>query len=101
MVTYIKQIYCVLGVILFLASFWGIYYTVDVSLAKASDLRRVEIKVDRFILSQRIAQLQQRIWQIEDKFGRDPNKMPLEWKNEYRCLKLDLLKAKNKERFLK
>jgi len=97
---YAKNVYCVIGVLLVLASVFGIYYTVDTTLAKATDLRRVEVKVDRFILSQEINSYRDRIFKIELLYGKDVRSMPPAWQEEYRCLHRDLDESLRKEKVL-
>jgi len=55
---------------------------------------RVEQRLEQKIVQDRISFLQQRIWEIEDRFAKDGqfdiNTVPLDIKNQYRQLKRDL-----------
>ena len=66
--------------------------------AKAYDVELVEMRLDQKIITDQVQQTQQRVWQLEDRYGERP---VITWpdvddKKEYRRLKesLDVLKQK-------
>ena len=97
----IQKICVCIGVIVTIATGIGIYHGFISNVASADDVKRIEVKIDKYIISQEVRQLQQRIWDIEDRYGSDPEKMPFEWKNEYRCIQHDLQKERIKLQGLK
>ena len=70
--------------------------------AKADDLRLVEFRLDKKIQSDRAADIQKRIWMLEEHY-KDMTlpSVPQVVKEEYKCLKLELqevIKEKLKNR---
>ena len=70
--------------------------------AKADDLKLVELRLDQKIVSDRIQQTQQRIWQLEDRHGGKPCG---EWstptdRDEYRKLKEEVERMKREQELL-
>ena len=66
-------------------------------LAKASDLQLVEMRLDQKIVSDQILQLQQRIWQLEDRnYGPCTNWTNQKDKDEYRKVQeeIEILKKR-------
>ena len=66
-------------------------------LAKASDLQLVEMRLDQKIMSDQIMQLQQRIWQLQDRnYGSCTSWTNQEDKDEYRKIQeeIDTLKKR-------
>jgi hypothetical protein len=61
----------------------------DIHFAKAADVEKVEVNLNLYILSQRANQLQQRLWQIEDRYKCDVGEMPPEPREAYRRTKLE------------
>lgn len=61
-------------------------YYIDDRWAKAKDLAYVEMRLDQKILSDRLYDLQQRLWMLEDRYGEE-KEMPEEVRTEYRKLK--------------
>jgi len=64
--------------------------------AKAEEVKHIEMRLDMKILSDSIAQVYQRMWQLEDRNGdRDCSKwLNLDDKEEYRKLEVQLEEAK-------
>ena len=66
-------------------------------LAKASDLQMVEMRLDQKIVGDQVFQLQERIWQLEDRnYGPCSSWVNSEDKNTYRKLqeKIEMLKRR-------
>ena len=89
-----------LGVIIALAAVIGVISGGLAYFAKAEDLKLVELRLDQKIVSDQVAQIQSRIWQLED---RNQGKPCVEWRaqderDEYRRLleQLKLLQEKQK-----
>lgn len=60
-------------------------------LAKASDLQLVEMRLDQKIVSDQIMQLQQRIWQLQDRnYGPCTNWTDQKDKDEYRKIEAEI-----------
>ena len=62
------------------------FYTIDDRWAKANDLKYIELRLDQKILSDRLYEIQKRIWELEDRYGAYDD-MPDVVKEEYRKLK--------------
>ena len=84
-----------ISVILTITTIAGALYAVDDRWAKASDLQLVELRLDQKIYSDRLHDIQLRIWSLEDRYGSD-QKMPKEVKDEYRRLKQEYQSIKLK-----
>lgn len=84
-----KYVKSILAVVIILISIASSYYAIDTHLAKASDVEKIEVKLDLYILSQRAEQLQQRLWQIEDRYKCTVGEMPPEAREAYRRTKLE------------
>lgn len=65
-------------------------------LAKASELELVSMRLDQKILSDRLYNLQSRVWAIEDRYGSDITKMPENIREEYRCLLREIEELKRR-----
>lgn len=63
-------------------------------LAKASELELVSMRLDQKILNDRLYNLQNRVWAIEDRYGKDVSKMPENVRIEYRRLLREIEKIK-------
>ena len=63
---------------------------VDSRYAHQDNLRLIEFRLEQKIVGDRAAQLQQRIWVIEDRYGRGADRAPETVKEEYRRLQAEL-----------
>ena len=90
-----KTIVAVIAVLITLA---GAFAGVNSYFAKASDLQLVALRLDQKILNDRYKAVQERIWNLEDRYGELCKTAPPEVKSEYRKLQLEL---KELERALK
>ena len=86
----------ILAIVALLGAFFGAFKYIDGRLeyieteyARASDLRRVEQRLDYKITYDQYMSVQERIWKLEDRYGKIEN-MPDAVKDEYR----ELLKEK-------
>lgn len=79
-----KYVKSILAVVVILISIAGSIIAMTTYFAKASDVQQVEVKIDIYILSQRADQLQQRMWQLEDRYKCDMTEMPPEARESYR-----------------
>jgi len=86
----VKRIIQILTVITLAFAAIGGLYAYDKTLAKYSQLVAVEFRLDQKILSDYQSQLQNQIWQIEDRYGTNINVMPQEVRDKYRRLLLDI-----------
>lgn len=98
-----KYVKSILAVVIILVTLAGAVYKMDVHFAKAAELQKVEVNLDLYILSQRADQLQQRMWQIQDRYKCALEEMPIEAKEAYRLAekereeilrKIDILQRK-------
>ena len=58
--------------------------------AKAADLNRLKLRVDAGFLEDRIANMQKRIWALEDRYGTGCTRCSQSEKEEYRKLIMDM-----------
>lgn len=66
--------------------------------AKAADLKLVEFRLEQKIVSDQIVQMQQRLWQLEDRnYGADCSQWRQSEKEEYRILKEKVEFLKNQQ----
>lgn len=86
----VKKISTVIAIIIGLCTLTGIGYKYDQRLAKAEDvnksIQKLSIRLDQKIQDDRLNNIQERIWKLEDRYGTDPSKMPAETKEAYRHL---------------
>jgi hypothetical protein len=73
-----------------LATLWGGASFVDTRYAHAPNVVLIEMRLEQKILTDRAAQLQQRVWKIEERYGTDLFEAPGTVREEYRQLKLEL-----------
>jgi len=75
---------------LLLALVGGVVSAIDY-FAKSADLKLVEYRLDQKIRNDRIYEIQQQLWQLEDRYeGTDCSSWPQADKDRYRDLKLKL-----------
>lgn len=84
----IKQINGITGAILGVAALVGVSFGAVNYFATAQDLKLVEMRLDQKIVSDRIQQLQERIWMLQDRYQK--TSMPAEVKNEIRQLQMEI-----------
>lgn len=82
-----KQISLSIGI---LVAIVGSVIGINEYFAKADDLRLVEYRLEQKILNDRYEAIQQRIWQLEDRYGENCNNQPQEIRNEIRKLEQEL-----------
>lgn len=85
----IKKLSTVIVIIIGLCTLAGIGYKYDQRLAKADDVKKLDIRLEQKIQSDRVANLQERIWSYEDRYGTDCLIMPTNVRAEYRNLLKD------------
>jgi len=85
------------SVIALLAGIWGVYQYVETTYAHQQlvesvqgDVFLVADRLEQKILTDRAAQLRQRSWLIEDRYGRDLRTAPETVKEEYRQIKAEM-----------
>lgn len=81
--------------VLTLLTITGTLFTIDDRWAKAADVKLVELRLDQKIYSDRLHNIQQRMWSLEDRYGEEKY-MPPAIKEEYRRLKQEYIKTKMK-----
>ena len=89
--TMIKRLSLILGLIIALSTILGLLWQLDSRWAKAADVAALSIRLEQKIAADRMDNIQQRIWKLEDRYGKE-EKMQGEIKDEYRSLKLELKK---------
>jgi hypothetical protein len=67
----------------------GAYVAIDNHYAKAEDVKNIQLRLDQKIVADKSDQLQNRIWQVEDRYP-DKTKIPAETQIHLRTLKKDL-----------
>ena len=72
--------------VLTLVTITGALFAIDDRWAKASEVKMIELRLDQKIYSDRLYDIQKRMWKLEDRYG-DEKSMPPEVKEEYRKLK--------------
>lgn len=82
-----KRISLIIGILIGLGTLAAGIISVDCYFAKASELEMVALRLDQKIRQDRCDWMQQRIWQLEDRYQVMP--MPDAVKQEYRKLKAD------------
>jgi len=73
-----------------LATLWGGASFVDTRYAHAPNVILIEMRLEQKILTDRAAQLQQRLWKIEERHGEDLFDAPALVKEEVRQIKIEL-----------
>lgn len=88
-----KKVSLSLGIIIGIITLLAMGYKYDGRLAKAEDVNKsiqsISIRLEQKIQSDRLSNIQQRIWQYEDRYGTDCSKMPNNVRSEYRNLLKD------------
>lgn len=85
-----KKVYTgILAVVVTLIAIGGVIIAMEDRYAKASDVQKVEVNLNYYILSQRAEALQQRMWQIEDRYKCPVQEMPPDAKEAHRQMKIE------------
>ncbi len=91
----IKKIMTISGLIIALAAVWGLLRSLDQYVAKAEQLKQVEMRLDQKIDADRVDRVQERIWKLEDRYEA-VGRMPQSVKEEYRDLKQEQIRLEEK-----
>ena len=91
----IKRVSTIIAVIIGLCTLVGIGYKYDQRLAKAEDVRQLSTRLEQKIQSDRLSNLQERIWSYEDRYGTNCIIMPTSVRTEYRNLLKDKKEAQD------
>lgn len=91
----IKKISTVIVIIIGLCTLVGMGYKYDQRLAKAEDVRQLSTRLEQKIQSDRLSNLQERIWSYEDRYGTNCAIMPTNARTEYRNLLQDKKEAQD------
>lgn len=91
-----KKVIQILTIVTLAFAAIGGLYAYDRTLAKVVQLAGVEFRLDQKILSDRRAQFQNQIYEIEDRYGINVMVMPQEVRDKYRRLLLDLKRVEKK-----
>lgn len=92
----------VLALISFAGIIWGVQSYLNSNFASAGEVQQLEKRLDVKILEDRLFNLQERIWRIEDRY--EKTQMPKDTKEQYRLLideknklekELDILRGRN------
>ena len=88
-----KNLEIIIALFVVIGGIWG----ATEFFAKADDLKLVEFRLDKKIQSDRAADVQKRMWMLEEHY-KDMNlpTVPQPVKEEYKCLKLELQEVKEK-----
>ena len=76
----------VIAILTILGFAFGAYFFVDDKYARCEDVKKIEKRLDYKIVSDQLLSVQQRIWQIEDRF--QEKKMDTTTKEEVRGLEI-------------
>ena len=66
-----KKVSVIVGICVGIATLIGAYYTFDCTYSRASWTKKIELRLDKKILQDRLYYLQERIWKLEDRYGRE------------------------------
>ncbi len=81
----IKGVAVVVGLFVVFGGFvWGTYTYLDTQYAKAADMKRIEQRLDGKILEDRIANISEQLWTLENRYYK--KEMPEEARDKYRRL---------------
>ena len=83
-------------VFLGLAATVGIILSFNAYFAKASELAAMDQKLEYKIARDDMRDYQDQMWRIEDRYGKDPARMPPEIRNQYRRLHMLLEDARKR-----
>ncbi len=102
----VNKISIIIGILIGATTLFGVGFKYDQRLAKAEDVNKsiqaLSIRLDQKILEDRLNNIQIRMWKLEDRYGSDQSKMPIDARESYRIFceqkelilrQLDLLKT--------
>ena len=87
------------GFLSLVATIVGGYFVIDSHYAKAEEFKKLEMRVEQKILSDRVDRLQERIWKLEDRYPQRvqaPNPIQQQWRElekEQKAIEFQLQKA--------
>jgi len=84
----IGKLSSILGCIIAVATIVGLLWSLDQRWAKSAEVKQLELRLDQKIMSDRVGQIQERMWKLEDRY-KSVDKMPEEVKYEYRALQVE------------
>jgi predicted nucleic acid-binding Zn-ribbon protein len=90
-----KKVSAILALVIALAAVAGVVSKLDNRWAKADQVKKLELRLDQKIDADRINQVQQRIWTLEDRY-KPLDKMPQTVREEYRELKDEKVRLEGK-----
>lgn len=65
----------IIGLIAFVSIIFSVYFFIDNKYAKAGEVRQLEQRFEHKITTDALKSTQNRLWQLEDKYGRDIDKV--------------------------
>jgi len=85
-----KRIATIISIVIGLCTLVGLGYKYDQRLAKAEDvntsIQKLSIRLEQKIQEDRLGNIQERLWRVEDRYGTDCSKMPVDACDTYRRL---------------
>ena len=96
-----KTIASILSIILLFGAFTGAAFFLEDRYAKASELKDTEERLTVHIAQDRISFLQQQIWALEDRVGKDATRMSVDQRQRYREMKSEKLRLEARLKTLK
>jgi hypothetical protein len=86
----LKKLSAIIAIIIGLCTLSGLMYKYDQRLAKAADvsmsIQKLSTRLEQKIQDDRLNNIQERIWRLEDRYGKDPSLMPVDARDTYRRL---------------
>ena len=89
-----KRLSTIIGVSVAFCGLIGSIIAVDTRYAKSARLEMVELRLDQKIVVDRIQALQERMWKLEDRYGKDQAQQMEEYRRL--CAERDMLMKKVK-----
>ena len=86
----------ILGVVIATGAVIGLLFSFNAYVAKAKDVRQLEIRLDQKIIQDRVDFLQEQVWKFEDRYGFKVSKMKEDIRDRHRRLIKALEDAKSK-----
>jgi len=80
-----KMVKSIIALCALVSIIFSVYFYSENRYAKASDLKKIENRIDYKIVSDQIMSINERLWKIEDRFGDTPKDKTI--KEEVRTLK--------------
>ena len=86
----LKKLSTVIAIIIGFCTLTGLGYKYDQRLAKAEDvnmsIQKLSTRLEQKIQDDRLNNIQERMWRLEDRYGKDPSLMPVDARDTYRRL---------------